>query len=131
MSHVTAAEQVAYVEGNLAPERLPAVEAHLNGCAECANAVANMRARCDEEDGRIAWEWSLERPTCPPQEDLKAFAAERLTGAPRERVRLHLDVARCPSCRAILEALNTPTDQARELMTRARTQIQKKISTRR
>ena len=130
MAHVTAADAVAYVEGSLSAEEAAVLEAHVRDCPGCASAVANMRQCCEEEDGRIAFEWFLERPTCPSREQLHAYAAGSLKGEAHEAIRLHLEVAECPACRALLEAIQFPAVQAQQLVETAKAQIRKRISTR-
>lgn len=129
--HITAAQAVSYVEGRLGADEVRRLEAHVQGCGGCENSIRNMRAHCAEEDGRIAAEWFLERPTCPPQDELQQYADDKLPSQRHEAVRLHLELAGCEACQAVLDAIRTNDPQAQALLETVKARIKKEISTRR
>jgi hypothetical protein len=80
----------AYALGQLAPDEVPALEAHLEGCADCRaelvqlQSVARLMERVDPE--RLE-----EAPTPPPELADRVFTAisgERRAGRRRRRLRL-------------------------------------------
>lgn len=130
-THITAAQAVAYVEERLPADEVKQVEAHAQGCKGCQNSIRNMRARCAEEDGRIAAEWFLERPTCPSEDELQQYADGKLPADRKETVKLHVELAGCEACQAILDAIRTNDPQSQALLETVKAKIKKEISTRR
>jgi len=77
-------EVMAYLDGELAPERATAVAAHLEQCGECRELAASLRSL-----SRQMTDWQVEAiPTTVEQKVMRATALDRdaKAGAPREKV---------------------------------------------
>ena len=119
----TAAELEAYLDEELSPDDLAAIEDQLKSNPELVQELVAINTRREAGVHSIGGIWRRSRLSCPSREQLGSYLLGAMARAPREYVKFHLETVGCRYCLASVDDLRSVQAEAVETTSTRRAKI--------
>ena len=117
----TESELEAYLDEDLSPKEMAAVEAELRANQELARHLAAINTRRDAGVHTLGEIWRRHRLSCPTREQLGSYLLGALPAEHKQYVEFHIEKVGCRLCLANLDDLKRHQEEADEIVVTRRT----------